>query len=101
MILSQVTVITVQVDKQLKGGKMDEKGGFGRTIRSSIRRLSTRNKMKPEQDGDMTILSEPDDENIGVMQRGGSVKRNTSHARKRLRPKVVEFEDAPVLGRLN
>ena len=92
----------IQVDKQLKGGKMDGTGGLGRTIRSSIRRLSSRSKMKPKQDdGDMTILSEPDDENIGVFQRGGSVKRNTSHARKGLRPKVLEFEDAPVLGRLN
>ena len=85
----------------MTGGKMEGREGFGRTIRSSIRRLSTRNKIKPKQDIDMTILSEPDDENIGVNQRSGSVKRNTSHARKRMRPRVVEFEDAPVLGHLN
>ena len=109
----------VQVDKK----KTDGRTGFGGKLRASIRHLTKKTKKSDARaltvrgGGEMTQMNEiqnsvtmtlmvpntpdtPDGGDLGHIQLRPTVQRNMLHARKSMRPTLVEFEDAPVLGDL-
>ena len=75
------------------------KTGFGSKVRATIRHLKKKNKKHKTDKMALTSTVHRCDGDSGVRHRSSAV-RKMLHARKSMRPTVIEFEDYPVLGDL-